>query len=599
MGPPRPKKTRSRADNGSAGVDPPSRPGESDSSVPKTAGQILRIELRNFMNHASLDLDLEPNKVNYITGRNGAGKSSVIQAAVLALGGNATATKRATNVKAFVRHGCNKAEIRMRLANVGEEEAYKPEVFGSAIVVERVIYISPQGQPQSHHFVRNAAGKVVYEKKKALEEKKAILRHFVIELDNPTTILQQEEAKVFFTDNSPKKRYEFFFKGTMLSVALTEYQEARKDHTISKFSLEDKDKYKGENEQEEERLGKVHDLLLKLSKHDNAEMFDAKKLIAKAKNEEAEAQRLSERIQRHIEKANRAETQLEEKEEELRALEKKFEEGMLQNRRTAERVEELTTERKRASEENKAATARLREQEQRLEDGKNQVPRLREQIKKLENAIRTERNKAGRSAQEREKKTAELQKKLNDLNKAQEEWKKKIEEGGNKRRELQDRRMELQAKRSEVRTEQSRKKSERLGLAKSLKQLQQQMEHGRDLSRVFGVEFATLMADIERNSDKFSAPPVGPVGRHVKLVGQAARDQDLCDLIESDLGRGRLRTFIVNTMDDQECVHYFVLKASLTAKRMPSYSSCDKLDCIFKIYYDLGLMLVLCFIGSS
>ena len=41
--------------------------------------KILGIELKDFMNHASLDLTLEPNKVNFITGRNGAGKSSVIQ----------------------------------------------------------------------------------------------------------------------------------------------------------------------------------------------------------------------------------------------------------------------------------------------------------------------------------------------------------------------------------------------------------------------------------------------------------------------------------------------------------------------------------------
>ena len=75
MGPPRPKKTRPNGSTG--GIDSPSD--SENFSVPKTAGQILRIELRNFMNHASLDLNLEPNKVNYITGRNGAGKSSVIQ----------------------------------------------------------------------------------------------------------------------------------------------------------------------------------------------------------------------------------------------------------------------------------------------------------------------------------------------------------------------------------------------------------------------------------------------------------------------------------------------------------------------------------------
>ena len=54
--------------------------------------------------------------------------------------------------------------------------------------------------------------------------------------------------------------------------------------------------------QEEERLGRVHDLLLKLSKHDNAEMFDAKKLIAKAQNEEAEAAKLTEMIQKQIDR---------------------------------------------------------------------------------------------------------------------------------------------------------------------------------------------------------------------------------------------------------------------------------------------------------
>ena len=76
MGPPRPKKTRPNGSTG--GIDSPSD-SENASPIPKTAGQIIRIELRNFMNHATLDLDLEPNMVNYITGRNGAGKSSVIQ----------------------------------------------------------------------------------------------------------------------------------------------------------------------------------------------------------------------------------------------------------------------------------------------------------------------------------------------------------------------------------------------------------------------------------------------------------------------------------------------------------------------------------------
>ena len=94
--------------------------------------------------------------------------------------------------------------------------------------------------------------------------------------------------------------------------------------------------------------------------------------IIKARNAEAEAATLSDKIQRDIEKANRAEEQRKAKEGELKKMEQEYEEGMLEKRRTEETVEELSAERKRASEEHKAATARLREQEQKLEEGKIQ-----------------------------------------------------------------------------------------------------------------------------------------------------------------------------------------------------------------------------------
>ena len=473
------------------------------------------------------------------------------------------------------RHGCNKAEIRVWVSNVGREDSYNPETYGDAIIMERVIYVYDQ-QAQSRHAVKNAHGRAVHHKgfQNVIEQKEHICNHFGIQVDNPTTILQQEEAKVFFTDNSPQKRYEYFIKGTLLHVALTEYAEARKDQTISQFKLEKVEKHKRKSEREEERLGRVHDLLLRLSKHDNAEMFDAKKLIAKAQNEEAEAQRLTEKIQVQIEKANRAETLREEKAKELRELEAKCEEAKLKSQRTSERVAELVEERRKASEDNKAAMARLRAEEQKLEEGKSQVPRLNDQVKKLENAIRAEKTRAGQSAQERDKRTLDLQKKLDDLNKSQEEWKRKIEEGGNQRRSLHDRMMELKANRSRILAEQSKRRTEGTGLAQSLKRLQQQMSQSRDVSRVFGVEFEGLMADIERNLSRFSAPPVGPVGRHVKLVGRAARERDLCDLIESDLGRGRLRSFAVKTMDDQRALQE-IFKRHFHGRKPPNITKMD------------------------
>jgi hypothetical protein len=70
-------------------------------------------------------------------------------------------TKRATSVASFVRHDCTKAEVRITLSNVGNG-AYKPDVFGDAIIVERIIY-SGGG---SLHNVKDGSGVLKYSKSK-------------------------------------------------------------------------------------------------------------------------------------------------------------------------------------------------------------------------------------------------------------------------------------------------------------------------------------------------------------------------------------------------------------------------------------------------
>ena len=79
----------------------------SKQSIPAqfSLGNITRIQLKDFMCHASLDFSLEPGKpINIITGRNGAGKSSILQALVIGLGGSA---KEADRGFARSRHQLN------------------------------------------------------------------------------------------------------------------------------------------------------------------------------------------------------------------------------------------------------------------------------------------------------------------------------------------------------------------------------------------------------------------------------------------------------------------------------------------------------------
>lgn len=62
--------------------------------------------MRNFMCHDALEVELNPN-VNFIVGRNGSGKSAILTAVMIGLGGKSKITNRGTSVKGklqFIRY---------------------------------------------------------------------------------------------------------------------------------------------------------------------------------------------------------------------------------------------------------------------------------------------------------------------------------------------------------------------------------------------------------------------------------------------------------------------------------------------------------------
>ncbi|CAL1283206.1 unnamed protein product, partial [Larinioides sclopetarius] len=87
------------------------------------------------MCHENLTLSFEPH-MNFIIGQNGSGKSAILTAIILALGGKSSSTDRFSNIKGFVKSGKNKAKVEVVLRN-GGEGAYKQEVYGEKIVVVR------------------------------------------------------------------------------------------------------------------------------------------------------------------------------------------------------------------------------------------------------------------------------------------------------------------------------------------------------------------------------------------------------------------------------------------------------------------------------
>ena len=71
---------------------------------PADYGVIEMVTCSNFMCHGYLEVPLGP-LINFIIGHNGSGKSAVLTALTLCLGGKASATNRGQSLKSFIKEG--------------------------------------------------------------------------------------------------------------------------------------------------------------------------------------------------------------------------------------------------------------------------------------------------------------------------------------------------------------------------------------------------------------------------------------------------------------------------------------------------------------
>ncbi|BGP39124.1 Structural maintenance of chromosomes protein 6 [Rhodotorula kratochvilovae] len=181
------------------------------------AGVIQQVELMNFMCHAHTTVDFGP-QVNFLVGVNGSGKSAVLTGITMALGGNAKTTNRGQKGGDLIMEGKTSARCSVRLANKGEE-AFQHHIYGDSITVERTI-----NKSGGAYKIKNHEGKVVETKKAVLD---AILDAFNIQVDNPMTVLTQDQSRQFLASASPKDKYMFFLRGTQLAQLTEEYEQIR------------------------------------------------------------------------------------------------------------------------------------------------------------------------------------------------------------------------------------------------------------------------------------------------------------------------------------------------------------------------------------
>uniref|UniRef100_A0A3B5AVH8 Structural maintenance of chromosomes protein 6 n=1 Tax=Stegastes partitus TaxID=144197 RepID=A0A3B5AVH8_9TELE len=204
--------------------------GPSSSSSTGDIGLIESISLKNFMCHHSLGLFRFGPNVNFIVGNNGSGKSAILTALIVGLGGKATMTNRGASLKDFVKTSENAADITVKLRNRGPD-AYKKDVYGDCISIEHRIWSDGSRTCK----LKNKSGQIISSKK---EELTAILDHFNIQLDNPVSILSQEMSKQFLHSKSESDKYKFFMKATLLEQMKRDYVHIKHTKTVTRQQVE-------------------------------------------------------------------------------------------------------------------------------------------------------------------------------------------------------------------------------------------------------------------------------------------------------------------------------------------------------------------------
>ncbi|XP_014666675.1 PREDICTED: structural maintenance of chromosomes protein 5-like [Priapulus caudatus] len=118
-------------------------------------GSIARIKLKNFLTYDSVEFNPGAH-LNVIIGPNGTGKSSIVCAICLGLGGKTQYMGRATEVGDFIKHGCDYSEIEIELCNT----------TGPNYVIKRVINPNNQstwilnGQQTTHKNIDEVTKKL-------------------------------------------------------------------------------------------------------------------------------------------------------------------------------------------------------------------------------------------------------------------------------------------------------------------------------------------------------------------------------------------------------------------------------------------------------
>lgn len=484
----------------------------------------------NFMCHVKLHVELGP-LLNFIVGENGSGKSAVLTAITLCLGGKASATNRGGSLKSFVKEGTEHASLVVRLKNQGED-AYKPELYGDSIICERWFTKSAS----SGFKVKSAAGRIISTKKAEVDD---IVEWYCLQVDNPLNVLSQDNARQFLNAATPAMKYSYFVKGTQLEQldddykTLTQYLE---DQESKLTELEEnlaylKDKF--------EKAVKLRDAASKSNEmRHRAHVYKDQLAWAQVQEQEEILKAKEDAIVAAQEEITRTEQMIAEKAHMLESIDNKI----LQ---AEEQLQTITQE------ETPVAEA-LEEAKTRYEEGKKAVVNLHTEEREMHSNL----DEWTKTVKQYEQSIRDEQKKIEEKNGgAVTQWQKKLEEAREHHKSAEAVRtghtdgQKALAKEEEAAVEKMKKVVE--NLAEKRNEVQRAERNLRTLNQswkdpldAFDQRIRQLLKAIEADRN-FTKKPIGPLGTYIQLT-----KTQWSTILEKVLG-ATLSGFIVESKSDQ------------------------------------------------
>lgn len=467
----------------------------------KRAGVVNRISLKNFMCHSFLEVTFIKN--TFVIGKNGSGKSAILTALIVGLGGKAALTNRGSSVKGFVKAGKPSANIEIELCNEGPM-AYKPAVFGNNIIIIRNITASGS----SSYKVKSDTGDLISTQSREVHN---ITLGLNIQVDNPICILNQDTSRNFLNSNNPKNKFTLFMKATKLESLELEYKKTQSNQKDCVTVLNEKSvNFKKLQDQIKQFKQKIDNHKSIMSLRDKKDLLQRELIWAKVRDTEEEL---------HGCQLN------------LNTLEKKLNNYKINSAKRVENMQEFKDNIDRLEQQ-------LLEIKEKIEVKKIPQRDIKSEIEELFKNLSSKKKEKQRLLTSIQNKSTDIQTLKQDIGESKENMskveKQKMERNRNlttlqnKLKELDDHLGAAKNDLFQMRGDLSRKENEEDGLKQEISQIDRNLNNEKnklnDMSagssnelHLYGRDIPRLKQAIAQNKHKFQHEPRGPLGSYIKM----------------------------------------------------------------------------------